>query len=175
MKLTCIRHTSVAVPAGYCYGQTDVPLTPDFETEAAAVAATLAGETFDRVYTSPLSRCVRLAGFCGYADARRDDRLREMSFGAWEMTPFAAMTGPDAERWFDDWLNTRTPDGESFRDLYERVSAFLEELGNAPAEKIAVFAHGGVITCAGIYAGLYPSEKAFEHIPPYGGIVRLTC
>ena len=34
MEIYLIRHTSVDVPAGYAYGQTDVPLKPTFEEEA---------------------------------------------------------------------------------------------------------------------------------------------
>ena len=33
MEIYLIRHTSVDVPAGYAYGQTDVPLKPTFEEE----------------------------------------------------------------------------------------------------------------------------------------------
>lgn len=174
MEITCIRHTSVDVPPGYCYGQTDVALKASFEEEATQVAAQLAGEKFDRVYTSPLSRCTRLAARCGYAGAVREPRLQEMNFGRWEMTPFSDLTGQEAAHWFHNWLHTATPEGESFLDLYARVSAFLEELRRSDIEKAAVFTHGGVITCARIYAGHYPAEKAFEHIPGYGEIVKLT-
>ena len=31
MEIYLVRHTSVNVPAGYAYGQTDVPLRPTFE------------------------------------------------------------------------------------------------------------------------------------------------
>ena len=61
MKLYLIRHTSVAVPAGFAYGQTDVPLKETFEIEAAAVKQRLEGINIERVWTSPLSRCTRLA------------------------------------------------------------------------------------------------------------------
>lgn len=37
MEIYLVRHTSVNVPAGYAYGQTDVPLRPTFEKEAEAV------------------------------------------------------------------------------------------------------------------------------------------
>ena len=37
MEIYLIRHTSVDVPAGYAYGQTDVPLKPTFEEEAEEV------------------------------------------------------------------------------------------------------------------------------------------
>ena len=41
MVVYLIRHTSVDVPQGVCYGQTDVPLKPTFEEEAAQTSAQL--------------------------------------------------------------------------------------------------------------------------------------
>ena len=66
MKLYIARHTSVDVPQGTCYGHTDVPLRNTFNEEAEAVKQKLDGLHFDKVYTSPLSRCIRLASFCGF-------------------------------------------------------------------------------------------------------------
>ena len=68
MVVYLIRHTSVDVPQGVCYGQTDVPLKPTFEEEAAQTSAQLKGLQFDKVYMSPLTRCVRLATFSGYPE-----------------------------------------------------------------------------------------------------------
>lgn len=79
MEVILIRHTSVDVPPGVCYGQTDVPLKPTFEQEAAVTQENLkAFLPFDHVYTSPLTRCVRLATYCGYPDAERDKRIMEI-------------------------------------------------------------------------------------------------
>ena len=39
MNIYLIRHTSVDVPKGLCYGQSDVPLRPTFEKEAAVTKA----------------------------------------------------------------------------------------------------------------------------------------
>ena len=50
MVVYLIRHTSVDVPQGVCYGQTDVPLNPTFEEEAAQTSARLKGLQFDKVY-----------------------------------------------------------------------------------------------------------------------------
>ena len=89
MEVILIRHTSVDVPPGVCYGQTDVPLKPTFEQEAAITQENLKNYLpFDHVYTSPLTRCVRLASYCGYPDAERDKRIMEINFGSWEMKPF---------------------------------------------------------------------------------------
>ena len=63
MEIYLVRHTSVDIPAGYAYGQTDVPLRPSFEDEAEAVKKNLSGHTFDKVWSSPLTRCPRLAAY----------------------------------------------------------------------------------------------------------------
>ena len=85
MEIYLVRHTSVDIPAGYAYGQTDVPLRPSFEDEAEAVKKNLSGHTFDKVWSSPLTRCTRLAAYCGYPDAEKEDRIKEISFGEWEI------------------------------------------------------------------------------------------
>lgn len=41
MEVIFIRHTSVDVPPGVCYGQTDVPLRNSFEQEAAVTSGNL--------------------------------------------------------------------------------------------------------------------------------------
>jgi broad specificity phosphatase PhoE len=88
MDIYLIRHTSVDVPEGTCYGQTDVPTRDTFEEEASLTKAKLAGMTFDKVFTSPLTRARKLAAYCGYPDAVADERLMEMDMGDWEMQKF---------------------------------------------------------------------------------------
>lgn len=174
MEIYLIRHTSVDVPAGYAYGQADVPLRPTFEAEADVVKNNLSGEVFDRIWTSPLTRCARLAAYCGYPDARRDDRIKELNFGEWEMKSWEEISSdPRSAAWFADWLNYSTPSGESFGDQYNRVSSFLDELRRSGLRRVCVFAHGGVLTCARVYAGEYALSDAFKHIPAYGEIIKL--
>jgi len=52
MNIYLIRHTSVDVPKGLCYGQSDVPLRPTFEIEAAVTKAKIESIHFDMAYTS---------------------------------------------------------------------------------------------------------------------------
>ena len=175
MEVILIRHTSVDVPAGTCYGQTDVPLAPTFEAEAAVTKAALeACGPVDAVWTSPLSRCTRLADYCGYPDARRDERLLEMNFGEWERQRYEEIRDPYIEKWYADYLHTPVPGGESFEMQFIRVSAFLDELRRQPYNRVAVFAHGGVLVCAGVYAGLAKPEDAFGSLTPYGGLRKIT-
>ena len=174
MEVWLVRHTSVDVPAGTCYGRSDVPLRDSFDDEAAAVRRSLEGVDFDEAWCSPLSRCTRLAAACGYGDARRDARLLELDFGAWEMRRFDAIDDPQLQRWFDDWLHVRPTGGESFAEQIVRVGGFLEELRRRPLQRALLFVHGGVQLCAAIHAGLFPAEEAFNHQLPYGSILKIN-
>lgn len=59
--LYLVRHTSVAIGKGICYGQTDVDVAEDFERVSGLIKEKLSGLNFDRIYSSPLKRCYRLA------------------------------------------------------------------------------------------------------------------
>ena len=86
----------------------------------------------DSVYTSPLTRCVRLATYCGYPDAERDKRIMEINFGDWEMNPFEQNEDPRLQEWYADYINVAATGRESFAIQYRRVSQFLDELKKKP-------------------------------------------
>lgn len=187
MKLYLIRHTSVAVPVGTCYGWTDVPVSDHFEAEAQACKHQLDALPFDLVFTSPLTRAKRLASFCGYPDAIEEPRMKEMNMGDWEMKRFDQIQDPDLQKYFDHFLDHPTRNGESFRDLYRRVVDFIEELkteeqrrrddGLTDELRVAVFCHGGPIMCAMAYAGVIPFKEVYNHIPAHASVTSLefTC
>ena len=175
MEIVLIRHTSVDVPSGTCYGQTDVPLKNTFEQEASQTNGQLQTlAPFDAVFTSPLSRCRKLAAFCGYPEAKQDKRLLELNFGDWEMQRFDEINDSRLQLWYDDYLHVEATNGESFEQQYHRVANFLDELHTLPYQRVAIFAHGGVLICAQLYAGLITLDEAFQHLTPYGGIVILS-
>lgn len=173
MEVYLIRHTSVDVPSGVCYGFSDVPLKSTFPEEAAETQKQLEGLQFDQVYTSPLSRATMLADFCGYPEAVRDDRLKELNMGDWEMMRYDQITDPEVRDWFQDYLNTPTKNGESFMGLYNRVSEFMEELKKKDYQRVAIFAHGGVLICAQVFAGVIQLEEGYDHLTPYGGVIKI--
>lgn len=173
MEIYLIRHTSVDVPPQTCYGQTDVPLKESFEQEAAEVMQNLTGVTFDKVFTSPLTRCVRLADYCGYDYAERDARIMEMDFGEWEMKHYDEIRDPRLQEWYKDFMKVTVPGGESFKDQFSRVAEFFDELRVKPLSRVGIFAHGGVLICAQVYAGTVALEDAFSSITPYGGIIKI--
>ena len=129
---------------------------------------------FDAVYTSPLSRCTRLAEYCGYGDAQREPRILELDFGEWEMQEYKEIKDPHIEVWFEDWINVRATGGESFRDQFERVSEFLGELKGKGLGNVLLFCHGGVLACAKVLSGKIDPADAFSTLDDYGSILHIS-
>lgn len=172
VDLTLVRHTAVDVPRGVCYGATDVPLASTFGAEAAVVSSKLRElAPFDRVFTSPLSRCRRLATYCGYPDAEVDARLAEMDFGEWEMKCYDEISDPRLQLWFDDWLHVAPTGGESFMDQQRRFVSFLRD--HAADGRLLLFTHGGILTQARVLSGV-TAEEAFRTQPPFGSVIQCT-
>ncbi len=174
MKLVLVRHTSVNVPPGTCYGQTDVGVANTFEQEALQTKATLDAlwetERPDAAFTSPLTRARLLAVYCGFADATADSRLLEMNMGDWEMKRYDDITDPYLQQWYDDYLHLPTPHGESFPIQCERVATFLDELKACDHRCVVVFTHAGVIAAAMVYAQRYSPQEVWQHPVPYGSV-----
>ena len=173
MNVYLIRHTSPDVPKGTCYGQTDVPVAPTFREEAAATLAAIPDIKFDMVYSSPLTRARLLADYCGYPAPRLDNRLKELNFGRWEMLRYDEIDDPYIQEWYDNFVDAPIPGGESFREMYRRISDFMDELRQKEYDNVLIFAHGGVLACARVYAGLCDLRHAFENLIPFGGMIRI--
>lgn len=174
MQVVLIRHTSVAVPRGTCYGQTDVPVSDTFEQEAEQTLRNLQPFLpFDAVYSSPLTRARKLAAYCGYPTPTVDTRLMEMNMGQWEMQLYDEIQDPHLQAWYQDYMHLPTTGGEAFPDLRARVASFLDQLRQQEYERVAIFAHGGVLVAAGLYAGLYTEENAWNHLVPFGGLITI--
>jgi len=171
MILTLIRHTSVDVLAGICYGQSDVDVSSTFETEAQLVINNLQNKPFDAVYCSPLRRCRKLAGYCGFPEPVIDKRLMELNFGAWEMKPWLEIEDAQLQRWFDNWMEEAPTQGESFREMTCRVSEFLSELKESSFQRVAIFTHAGVIRSVGIISKKFSASEAFDFKVEYGDCI----
>lgn len=171
MKITVVRHTSVGIEAGICYGQSDVDVADSFKTEAELVNIQLQHHCFDSVFSSPLSRCTKLANFCDFTEPiLLDDRLMELNFGDWEMKAWNNINDPQLEHWYADWINEKPTNGESFSKQVERVNSFINEIKKSDFQHIALFTHAGVIRALGVILEQFPIQKAFEFKVEYGQI-----
>ncbi|MGQ7870187.1 alpha-ribazole phosphatase [Sunxiuqinia sp. sy24] len=173
MKLIAIRHTRVAVPPGICYGQTDVPLANSYSEELEHVKTTLAGQAFDAVYCSPLTRCQTLAmDLFPTEDIRFDKRLVELNFGMWEMQDWDTISKmAEAQKWFDDFVEVRCAGGESFLDQINRTMFFLEELAQKPYRQAAMVTHGGILRALNCLLNATAPIDAFQTNVEYGQVL----
>lgn len=175
MHLHLIRHTSVAVPAGICYGQTDIDVAASFADECAAVKNKLSHLQLDAIYTSPLQRCSRLAAALNVAAINSDDRLKELHFGDWEMQAWDAIPREVFDVWANDYANLSPPNGETFLQLYQRVISFLEEtLTRHNKETIAIVTHGGVIRAILAHILSMPLKGLFRIVIDYGSVTHIS-
>ena len=94
--------------------------------------------------------------------------------GEWEMQLYDEIQDPHLKVWYDDYINQPTTGGESFRQQYQRVAAFLDELKEKPCKRVAIFAHAGVLISAGLYGKLYTWNKAWSNLPDYGHFIAIT-
>ena len=148
MLITLIRHTTVGVPKGTCYGATDVALADTWQEEFAHVLTRITQQNLNQhtIYASPLSRCRLLAEHIN-STVVFDNRLKEMNFGQWECRPWDAIPRQEIDDWIKDLEHTSPPDGESLGQVYQRTSEFLSELEEKNHNDVIVITHGGVIRC----------------------------
>jgi len=199
MSVILLRHTRLAAVEGLCYGRTDVPLAASFADELAVIRAGLAGVRLGAVWSSPATRCLRLAVALedkwhgrparGVEDYGRDahatsvfgvptdTRLQELDFGAWENCRWDSFRSPESEAWALDPWRLAPPGGESGAALWARVGAFRDELHGQVREggdPVLVVTHAGVIRAwLGLERGLGWAE-AMSLPVPHGSLTAIN-
>lgn len=146
MKITLVRHTSLQISPGICYGQSDIDVAASFLDEANQLKRKLTHAKFDAIYTSPLQRCLKLAMALDLGEAVEDARLMELNFGDWETRAWDDIPRDIFDAWAHDYANLAPPNGETFGQLQQRAIHILEELKLENASKhILIVTHGGLI------------------------------
>ena len=171
MALILLRHTRPAGAEGRCYGRTDLAPGPDLPAEARAILRRLG--PVDRIVSSPLLRCRRLAATLGTAlraPVRLDPDWRELDFGAWEGVPWDAVPRTELDAWAADLLRARPHSGESVAMLLARTRRAMRR-ATTPRQRTLAVTHAGPIRAA-LFAVTGRAE-AWSHPIAFGEIVRL--
>jgi len=155
MDIYLIRHTEVAVGRTVSYGQSDVELATNYTEQRDRILTQLPTDAPANLFSSPLNRCRLLANDLATSaevdltSVQFDDRLKELNFGDWEMTPWADIPRSTLDPWMADFVNVGPPGGETFRELFDRVGAFWQEkISPLVAQNrgpVYIITHGGVI------------------------------
>ena len=173
MKIYLLRHTLVDVPSGICYGQTDVLLADTFENELAIIKNTLSNVTFEKVYSSPLTRCMRLAKKFS-CNIISDARLMELNFGDWENKSWNEIFDCEkGKRWFSNYLEEVCPNGESSQMLQDRIQNFIDDLPKTNGN-ILIVTHAGPIRIFRMILEGWSTKKAFDTPIAYGQVTVIN-
>ncbi len=175
MEIYLIRHTSVAVEKGVCYGQKDVDLAESYPEELEEVKKQLEGIEFDAVYASPLTRTKKLATDIFGDKVIADERIMELNFGDWEGKFWDEIKDPLLPKWMEDFVNRKCSNGESFVMLRDRVLDFWKEVLLKDFRRIVIFTHGGVIRTIQATLNNIKLEDSFnEPTPDFGEVVVIN-
>jgi len=147
MAIYLIRHTSPDLIEGICCGQTDINVSATFEEEYSELLPLFTDIKIDKIYTSPLKRSRKLAErISGQLNLPlfSDARLKELNYGIWEMQPWSKIPPTELNLWMVDFINLKTPHGESYAQLFKRVNQFLN---NNDLRNSLIVSHSGVMRC----------------------------
>ncbi len=124
---------------------------------------------WDRIVTSPLSRCRAFAEALGERHGipvERDARLMEIGFGAWEGRTAEELLAEDPERlhrFWSDPLNHTPPGAETLPAFRDRVIAAWEDLlARHAGRHLLVVGHAGMMRMILRHVLDMPLERMFR-------------
>jgi len=157
-RLVLVRHGESTWNAlGIVQGQASAPgLTDRGRRQAVSLADQLQDRPVVALLSSDLTRARQTAAIIAErvgAAVVLDERVRERDFGVFEGGPSSALgqdaTGVAGNEVVD--ADLRPADGESVRDLYDRVAWFVDSVRDGPDGDVVVVCHGGAIRVASAY------------------------
>lgn len=155
MFLYCVRHGETLFNAqGRIQGQLDTELSPLGKRQAEAVAAALAREPIDAIYSSPLRRAYETAEAIARhhrLPIRTDDRLKEIHAGIFQGLLRAELDErhpQEAQRWHAKDPDFCIPGGESRRALMTRGATALRAVRAQEHRAAIIVAHGALLSAS---------------------------
>jgi broad specificity phosphatase PhoE len=144
MKLVVVRHLPTAWNSeDRLQGRRDIPIAPLDDAARARLAKQAeqvrAGEPYDAVYCSTMSRARQTAELFGYDGAVAEPLLDELDFGDFEGCLRGEMLAQVGKIWIE--APQTLVFGESVAALGERVRQFVRQ--NITRGRVLVFGHGG--------------------------------
>lgn len=148
LRITLVRHGETDSNRNKKYlGWTDVELNEKGIAEAEMVRDKLRDTKFDFVISSPLKRAKATAKIIRDTNIIYEDALKEINFGLWDNLSYKEIKDkyPDeCEKWSSDWKSFVFPQGEGPKEMYTRVSNFMNKLKGMEGS-ISIVTHGGII------------------------------
>lgn len=169
-EIVVLRHGQTAWSlCGQHTGVTDLPLLPEGEEQARALAAVFDGRRWAEIWVSPRQRAGRTAELAGLVPTGVDDDLVEIDYGGYEgrtTAEISAELGREWSVWKDGTIPGDTP-GETLDAVGERADRVLararERLDDGD---VALVAHGHVLrVLTARWLGLGPEAGSLFALP----------
>ncbi len=178
-EIDLLRHGLTS--AGHAFiGTTDAPLIKSgFEAMTESLARIK--QDYDRIYSSPLSRCLSFAeDFAKRMSLPLSIKpgLAELYFGQWENKTSKQLHEQDPTALAAFWENPFTfqmPEGENLREFQHRVISQFTALAHCNrGKRILLVTHAGVIRMLLFYFNESKDKTLFDYEISHGSVTRLT-
>lgn len=168
MKLFLIRHGQTEWNVkGKIQGSYDSELNDTGITQAYELSKKIleADYKFSKIYSSQQKRAFKTAQILSEAtnvECIPMKGLEEMNLGEWEGLSWAEVQEKyprEFEEWHKNLRYTRSPKGESYQEMTERVLAAIHKIINENNSDVAIVTHSAVIMCLQCYITNTPFDK----------------
>ena len=149
-KLLLVRHGKTDWNAEVRFqGSTDIPLNDYGYQQALKTAARIKNWRGVPIYSSPLKRAMQTAeAISAGTPVIPLDGLTEINFGVWEGARVSDVRKKDQkalDEWHRDGFFSIPEKGETWEQIYERVSKAVDVCLGREEERIIIVAHGGIL------------------------------
>ncbi len=157
MKIYLVRHGQCNSNLNYVYNVKDEDINEKGIEEAEQLREKIKNIDYDIIISSPLLRAKHTAEIINVKDKNIivDERIREREHGVLEGTSIDSI---DKEDFYNYYSKNRYENAESFAELVERVSEFLDELEKENYDNALIVAHNGVIRAFYAYFNGIPED-----------------
>lgn len=154
MKIFLVRHGETDWNLkGKIQGNTDIELNKTGIKQAYELSNKMLEKNykFSKIYSSPQKRALQTAKILSEntnIECIVVDKLKEMNLGKWEGLAWSEVRENyplEYKEWFVKRRYTKTPNGESYEDMLERVLDSLYKIIDDNSDNIVIVTHSAVI------------------------------
>lgn len=158
MKLYVMRHgETINNNLHLISGNKETDLSKKGMTQATKAKEYFKNTNFDIILTSPLSRARMTASIIANKPIIIDKRLIERDYGTFTMQKKSAV---DYNGFWNYNLNFNSNNGESIKELFDRISKLIEDLKQKyPDKNVLLVTHSGIARAIHYYITGIPEDS----------------
>lgn len=171
MKLIFVRHGQTDWNVqGKIQGSYDSELNSTGINQAMKLSEKLLSLNykFSKIYSSPQKRALKTAEILSKSsnvDYVLMKDLQEMNMGKWEGLSWKEVEEKyptEYKKWYLNRRYTKTPDGESYENMLERVLKSIDKIINENTHDVVIVSHSAVIMCLQCYVTNTPFNEMLK-------------